>query len=318
MKLCKVINSGLFTTVQDLGRHGFQRYGVPVSGAMDTYAFVAANFLVGNKPEDACLEMTLLGPRLEFLNESQIAIAGAALLPSINDETVSCWQTLQVDKGDVLSFSSPQSGCRAYLAVRGGIDVSTVLGSRSTYVRGGFGGFQGRKLKAGDVIEAHKPKIFPKSGLLMSHEFVPSYSNIMTIGVVLGPQSDYFTEQGMDTLLSNVYTVTTESDRMGYRLEGSRVERKSSFEMVSDAIPVGAVQAPPNGKPIIVMRDAQTTGGYPKIAVVITSDVSRLGQAKPNDKIRFSKISPNKAQTKLLEYMRKLRSMKSKLVETKL
>jgi len=318
MKLCKVINPGLFTTIQDLGRRGFQKYGVPVSGAMDTYAFVAANLLVGNRPEDACLEITLLGPRLEFLNKSQIAIAGAILLPSINGETANCWQTLQVNKGDVLSFRSPQSGCRAYLAVRGGIDVPLVLGSRSTYVRGGFSGFKGRQLKVGDVIEAHKPKILPKSGFLILQEFVPSYSNKWTIEAVLGPQSDCFTEQGMDTFLSNVYTVTTESDRMGYRLDGSKVEQKGSFEMVSDAIPIGAVQVPPNGKPIIVMRDAQTTGGYPKIAIVITSDVSRLGQAKPNDKIQFSKISPSKARTKLLEYMRKLKDMESKLVETKL
>jgi len=318
MKLCKVINPGFLTTVQDLGRRGFQRYGVPVSGAMDTYAFVAANLLVGNRPEDACLEITLLGPRLEFLNESHIAIAGAIFLPSINAETANCWQTLQVNKGDVLSFGSPQGGCRAYLAVSGGIDVPLVLGSRSTYARGGFGGFQGRQLKVGDVIEVHKPKIFPKSVFLTPQEFVPSYSNKWMIEVVLGPQSNCFTEQGIDTFLSNIYTVTAESDRMGYRLDGSKVEQKDSFEMVSDAIPIGAVQVSPNGKPIIVMRDAQTTGGYPKIAIVTTSDVSRLGQAKPNDKIQFSKISPNKARTKLLEYMRKLRDMKSKLVETKL
>ncbi len=317
MKLCKVIKPGLFTTVQDLGRFGFQKYGVPVSGVMDVYAFVTANLLVGNNVNDACLEITLLGPELEFLKEAQIAVTGAALSPTINGASVDCWRTLHVCKGDALSFGFPKDGCRAYLAVRGGIEVPLVLGSRSTYARGGFGGFQGRPLKAGDIIEAGNPNTL-KSGFLMPQELIPHYDNELTIEVVLGPQTDYFTDRGLEAFLSSVYTVTSESDRMGYRLEGPSVEQKSSLEMVSDAIPIGAVQVPRSGKPIIVMRDAQTTGGYPKIAVVTTPDVSRLGQAKPNDKIRFSKISPSRARAKLLEYMRTLSQIKSKLVESEL
>ncbi|MDH5447989.1 MAG: biotin-dependent carboxyltransferase family protein [Candidatus Bathyarchaeota archaeon] len=316
MKSCKVIKSGLFTTVQDLGRYGFQRYGVPVSGVMDNYAFVVANLLVGNKPNDACLEMTLLGPELEFINDAQIAITGAAFLPTINGENDAGWQTLHVCNGDVLSFGRLQSGCRAYVAVRGGVDVPVVLGSRSTYVRGGFGGFEGRRLKAGDVIQTYMPSTFLKSGFLMPQELIPCYSNDVMVEVVLGPQSDYFTDRGLETLLSSIYTVTAESDRMGYRLDGAKVEQKDSLNMVSDAIPVGAVQVPRSGKPILVMRDAQTTGGYPKIAVVTTPDVSRLGQAKPNDKIQFSKISPSKARTKLLEHMKTLSQMKGKLIKT--
>lgn len=317
MKSCKVIKPGFFTTVQDIGRCGFQRYGVPVSGVMNNYAFVAANLLVGNKPNDACLEITLLGPELEFLNDAQIAITGAAFSPTVNGENVACWQTLQVCKGDVLSFGRLQSGCRAYVAVRGGVDVPVVLGSRSTYVRGGFGGFEGRRLKAEDVIQAYKPSKL-KSGFLMPQELVPHYDNELMVEVVLGPQSDYFTDRGLETLLSGIYTVTAESDRMGYRLDGAKVEQKDSLNMVSDAIPVGAVQVPRGGKPIIVMRDAQTTGGYPKIAIVITPDVSRLGQAKPNDKIQFSRISPSKARTKLLEYIKTLSQMKGKLIKAEL
>lgn len=318
MKLCRVVKPGLFTTVQDSGRHGFQRYGVPVSGAMDNYAFVAANFLVDNKPNDTCLEITLLGPELEFLDKAQVAITGAALAPTVNGGEVACWRTLEVRKGDVLSFGPPQSGCRAYLAVRGGIDVPVVLGSRSTYVRGGFGGFRGRRLKAGDVIEACKPDVLLKSGFLLPQELIPSYSNELTVEAVLGPQIDYFTGSGVETFLSSCYTVTVESDRMGYRLVGSRVEQKGLLGMISDAIPIGAVQVPKSGKPIVVMRDAQTTGGYPKIAVVTTPDVSRLGQVKPNDRIRFSKISPSKARKKFLEYRRTLSQMKGELVESEL
>lgn len=318
MKLCKVIKPGLFTTVQDLGRRGSQRYGMPVSGAMDSYAFVAANLLVGNSPNDACFEITLLGPELEFLANSQIAITGAALSPVVNGEEVVCWQTLQVHKGDVLSFGHPKDGGRAYLAARGGINSPVVLGSRSTYIRGGFGGFQGRQLKMEDVIEICKPSEVFKRGFALPQELIPHYGSEVNVEVVLGPQSDYFTEKGLKTFLSNVYKVTAESDRMGYRLEGSEVEQRGSFEMVSDAIPAGAVQVPRSGKPIIVMRDAQTTGGYPKIAVVTTPDISRLGQVKPNDKILFSKVSLGKAQIRLLEFMKTLSQMKSKLVELSL
>ena len=314
MKLCKVTKPGLFTTVQDLGRRGFRKFGVPVSGVMDHYAFVAANLLVGNKPNDAGLEITLVGPEFEFLAEAQIAISGAALSPTLNSEEAACWQTLQVCKGDVLSFGSPKSGCRAYLAVRGGIEVPVVLSSRSTYVRGGFGGFRGRRLKEGDVIEAFKSNML-KFGFMMPQELIPCYTNEFIVDVVLGPQSDYFTDLSLEMFLSSIYIVSIESDRMGYRLNGTKVEQKGSLDMVSDAIPVGAVQVPLSGKPIIAMQDTQTTGGYPKIAVVATPDVSRLGQAKPNDKIRFSKISPSVARTKLLRHMKTPSMIKSKLLE---
>jgi antagonist of KipI len=318
LKLCEVTKSGFFTTVQDLGRLGFQRYGVPVSGAMDTYSLTAANLLVGNKPNDACLEVTLIGPELLFLSEAQIALTGARFYPAVNGERVACWQTLQVHKDEVLSFGSSQSGCRAYLAVRGGINVPVVLGSRSTYVRGGFGGFQGRQLRAGDVLEAHGSALPLASGFAVPIDAVPEYTGELLVEVVLGPQTACFTEQGLETFLSSSYEVTTESDRMGYRLEGAEVERKDLMDIVSDAIPVGAIQVPRDSRPIILMRDAQTTGGYPKIAVVTTPDVSRLGQAKPRDRIRFSMVSPSKARERLLEYLKALSLLKGKLVESRL
>jgi antagonist of KipI len=318
LKLCELTKSGFFTTVQDLGRFGFQRYGVPVSGAMDTYALTAANLLVGNKPSDACLEITLIGPELLFLSEAQIALTGATFYPMVNEERVACWQTLQVHRGEVLSFGSSQNGCRAYLAVRGGINVPVVLGSRSTYVRGGFGGSQGRQLRAGDVLEAHESTAPLTSGFAVPTEAVPEYTRELLVEVVLGPQTACFTEQGLETFLSSAYEVTTESDRMGYRLDGAEVERRDLMDIVSDALPVGAIQVPRNSRPIILMRDAQTTGGYPKIAVVTTPDVSRLGQAKPRDRIRFSRVSPSKARERLLEYLKTLSLLKGKLVESRL
>ncbi len=318
MKLCRVVKPGLLTTVQDFGRFGFQKYGVPVSGVMDTYAFVAANFLVGNESSDACLEITLLGPELKFLSDAHIAIAGADLSPTLNGDAVSCWQTLRACEGDVLAFGPTRSGFRAYLAAKGGVDVPVMLGSRSTYIRGCFGGFHGRQLKAGDVIEVCKPKRLLDSYLSMPPGLVPSYGREFTVEAVLGPQSYCFTNRGVETFLSGVYTVTAESDRMGYRLDGPEVEQRSTTGFVSEAVPVGAVQVPESGKPIIVMRDAQTTGGYPKIAVITTPDISRLGQATPNDKIRFSKTSPSRAREKLLEYMKALNQMRSKLEEAEL
>ncbi len=318
MKLCKVTKPGFFTSVQDSGRFGFQRYGVPVSGAMDTYAFTAANLLVGNKPNDACLEATFLGPELLFLSEAQVAVTGAAFSPTINWEKVACWRTLRIRRGDVFSFGSSQNGCRVYLAVRGGMDVPTVLGSKSTYVRGSFGGLQGRQLKAGDVLEAQEPVKPLASGFSMPKELIPEYARELTVEVVLGPQHEYFTERGLETLLSSVYEVTSESDRMGYRLDGADVESKGVTGIVSDATLGGAVQVPRDGKPIILMRDAHTTGGYPKIAVVTTPDVSRLGQAKSSDKIRFSRVSLSKAREKLMEYRKALSLLMSRLIESRL
>ena len=313
MKLFKVNKPGLFTTVQDLGRFGFQRYGVPVSGAMDSFAFTLANYLVGNRSNDAGLEITLLGPELEFLSDSWVAITGANLSPALNGEAVACWQTLAVHNEDVLSFGQPQCGCRAYLAVKGGINVPLVMNSRSTYVRGGLGGFRGRRLRAEDIVEGFEIGRL-KKGFCLPKELVPFYLNELEVEVVFGPQSEYFTNEGREAFLSSDYVVTVESDRMGYRLDGLRVERRGSLDMVSDAISVGSVQVPESGRPIIMMRDAQTTGGYPKIGVITTSDVSLLGQVKPNDEVKFSQTSPSRAQTRLLEYMKNLQNIGKRLL----
>jgi biotin-dependent carboxylase-like uncharacterized protein len=198
------------------------------------------------------------------------------------------------------------------LAIRGGIDVPLVLGSKSTYSRGNFGGFNGRKLEAEDTIKIHKPSTMPKFDYTLPKELIPQNNRIMKIEVILGPQSEYFTRESLETFQSNVFTISVDSDRMGYRLEGPTVRHKTS-DMISDAIPTGAVQIPKDGKPIIMMRDSQTTGGYPKIAVVTTPDISCLGQAKPMDKISFRIVSPAYARTKLIRFLNTLSRMKNKL-----
>jgi antagonist of KipI len=313
MRIFQVIKPGLFTTVQDVGRCGYLRCGVPVSGAMDQFSLVAANLLVGNNPSDACLETTLIGPELEVLAETQIAITGGDCSPKINGKSVLMWGTLTVENGDVVSFGRMQSGCRTYLSVRGGIDVPIALGSRSTYVRGGFGGMNGRQLKVGDTMEGFDAKHL-RIEYSMPEEQVPIFTNQIKVHVIPGPQSNMFTEKGLDTFLSSEYTVTLEADRMGYRLEGSLIEHGEKADIVSDALLPGAVQVPKSGKPIVIMRDAQTTGGYSKIAVVIAPDVSLLGQAKPNDIIEFSKITLRRAHMKLAEYCKLLDALKGTLV----
>jgi biotin-dependent carboxylase-like uncharacterized protein len=301
IRLFQVTKPGLFTTIQDLGRYGYLRYGVPISGAMDQFSLVVANLLVGNDVNAACLETTLIGPELQVLREAQIAITGGDCSPKINGETVPMWQMSTVQEGDVVSFGRMQSGCRAYLSTRGGIDTPIILRSWSTYARGKFGGMDGRPLKTGDVIEG-----FSASPLniefSMPEEFVPHFISPFKVDAIPGPQVDMFTEDGVETFFSNPYTVTSESDRMGYRLEGPHIEHEGKADIISDALLPGAIQVPKSGKPIVIMRDAQTTGGYPKIAVVISSDVSMLGQAKPNDKVEFSRITLVEAHWKLQEY----------------
>jgi biotin-dependent carboxylase-like uncharacterized protein len=224
------------------------------------------------------------------------------------------WQTLEVQKGAVVSFGKMESGCRAYLSIRGGIDTPQVLGSRSTYVRGGFGGINGRQLKAEDIIGGFSVSLL-KVGYSMPEELVPKFTGQFKAHVILGPQADMFTEEGITTFLSSQYKVTLEADRMGYRLEGSMIEHKAKADIVSDALLPGAVQIPKNGKPIMIMRDAQTAGGYPKIAVIITPDISTLGQAKTNDIIEFSKIMIQQAHEKISEYYKFLNILSKKLIK---
>jgi len=315
VRIFSVIKPGAFTTIQDLGRYGYLRQGIPISGAMDTFSHVAANLLVANHPNAATLEITLIGPELRALTDTEIAITGADLTLRINGEEASLWQTIRINKGDIISFGMPRSGCRAYLALRGGINVPKVLGSRSTYTRGEFGGINGKPLQAGDIIHGFN-EIKPLNiELKLPIELIPNYPKKYRAHVILGPQKEAFTEKGIETFLSSLYTVTAESDRMGYRLEGPDIEHVSKADIVSDAILPGAVQVPEDRKPIIMMRDAQTTGGYAKIAVVTTPDLSLLAQAKPGNTIRFVKVPLAEARKRLIEFNKKLDTLKAKLLK---
>ena len=289
--LLETITPGLLTTIQDRGRHGYQAFGMPVAGAVDEYALRIANILVGNEEGAAALEITLLGPKFKVLAPGKVSLTGADLGATINGREFPRWETVAVRAGDEIAFTAVKSGCRAYLALAGGIDVPQVMGSRSTYLRGKIGGLEGRALKAGDKIGvcAQAVKNIPL-GTRLSPDLIPGYDPLIRLRVILGPQDDHFTAAGMDTFLNSEYTVTTEADRMGYRLEGPTIEHVAGGDIISDGIPLGAVQIPGHGMPIVMLADRQTTGGYAKIANVSSVDLSLIGQAKPGDKVRFQLI----------------------------
>ncbi|HHV06855.1 MAG TPA: biotin-dependent carboxyltransferase [Firmicutes bacterium] len=293
----EVVMPGLLTTVQDRGRHGYQAFGMPVAGAVDEYALRIANILVGNPEGAAALEMTLLGPQLKVLAPTKLALTGADLGAEINGQEFPRWQTVAVATGDEITFKAATSGCRGYLAVAGGIDVPEVMGSRSTYLRGKIGGLDGRALKVGDHINANSAaaKKNIQTGAQLAPELMPRYEGPITLRVILGPQDDHFTPTGQEIFLSSKYQVTTDADRMGCRLEGATIEHAAGADIISDGIPLGAVQVPGHGLPIIMLADRQTTGGYPKIATVASVDLSHIAQAKPGDEISFEAISRSEA-----------------------
>ena len=306
-----VLNPGLLTTVQDLGRVGYQQFGVSVSGVMDPRATALANILVGNPDGEAVLECTMMGPHLQFNKANVIAITGGDLGATLDGQPVQTYKAFKVEAGQVLKFTMPKKGCRAFVAFAGGLDIPEVMGSRSTYMKAKIGGFQGRKLEKGDEIGFRAPNPdLPNPNLRsMAPEFVPRAE--YTVRVVLGPQDDYFTDAGIQTFLSEVYTVTAEFDRMGCRLEGAVIQHKDGGDIISDGIAFGAIQVPSAGKPIIMLGDRQTTGGYTKIANVISADFRILAQLKQGDKVRFEKVSVKAAQEALMAQRATLRLIRS-------
>lgn len=307
-----ILSPGLLTTVQDFGRIGYQQFGVPVSGVVDPRAMSIANILVDNPEDEAVLECTMLGPQIRFNAPNAIAITGGDLGPTIDNQPIPNYAAIRVEAGQVLRFAGLRSGCRAYIAFAGGLDIAPVMGSRSTYMKAKIGGVEGRKLQKDDVIKFRKPNPDLR-GLNIRHispEFVPRLE--YKLRVVLGPQDDMFTEHGIGTFLSESYVVTPEFDRMGCRLDGEIIEHKGeSGDIISDGIAFGAIQVPTAGKPIIMLSDRQTTGGYTKIANVISADFRILAQLKAGDRVRFAQVSVAAAQDALLTQRAALKTLRT-------
>ncbi len=296
--MLEIIKPGLFTTIQDFGRWGYQSYGVCISGALDPFALGAANLLVGNPQTSAGLEITVFGPTVKFRKETLFAVTGADLGPRLDGKEIRNWTCHRAEGGSQLAFSIRKMGVRAYLAVYGGIDVLPVMGSRSTYILGGFGGKEGRALKSHDLLpypdlpaEAH-----PYIGNHLPEHFRPAYKKNPSLRVVMGPFTSYFSEKGVETMLSGEYSIAQNSDRMGYRLEGAPIERKNLAELISCGLANGTVQVPANGQPIILLADRQTIGGYPIIATVVGADLPLVAQCAPGDRLSFSAVSVDEAQ----------------------
>ncbi|SEC80263.1 biotin-dependent carboxyltransferase family protein [Paenibacillus sp. GP183] len=298
MEFVHVVKPGFFTTVQDLGRRAYQKFGVSASGAMDPLSLRLANLLVGNNEDEAALEATLIGPKLRFGADGVIAITGGNLSPSINGNSVGMWKSLRIYKDDELSFGGCKSGCRTYISFAGGIGVPKVIGSRSTFIRGNYGGIEGRALATGDEIPiGSSPFNYSQiAGRTLRYEHTPDYSQDRTIRFIPGPQINAFTSESVETFTSNPYTVTNESDRMGYRLQGEQLMHIAGADIISDFIAMGSIQVPAIGQPIILMADCQVSGGYTKIGVIISVDIPFTAQKKPGDQIRFQAMEVSDAQ----------------------
>jgi antagonist of KipI len=324
--MIRVLGRGLLATVQDLGRWGYQRNGVSPSGAMDSVSHRVANVLVGNDENAATLEITLVGPALEFETDALVAICGGDLSPRISDLPVPGWRAVYVKRGPTLTFHDPAWGSRAYLAVGGGFDVPMSMGSRSTYLRAGIGGVKGNALSKGDRLAIGRPseatlhtmerasaRLGPIPFAMSERALDPvrlGYHQLSRrVRVTRGPQFQMFDDGDQRVLLGESFTVSEHSDRMGYRLSGHLLRSGSGADIISQAVLHGTIQVPPGGEPIALMADRQTVGGYPIVAQVISCDLPTMAQLKPGDQVRFEAVSVEKAQAALSLRESRLQSM---------
>ncbi len=312
----RVETFGLLTTLQDLGRRGFQHLGVGPTGAMDEVSHRLANLLVGNPAQAPTVEMTLTGPNLRFKTESLVALCGADLSPKIEDQPVPLWRPVLVKAGALLRFGRPAQGVRCYLAAEGGFQVPIVMGSASTNLSASFGGFQGRALKVGDQLETgpcpgnRYPTLrrgFQRGErpFLGTAWFAPwsrelDFARPATLRFIPGPQWPLLTDESRQSVLEATFKVAPNSNRMGLRMQGPKLSLEQPLEMISSAVATGTLQLPPDGSLILLMADRQTTGGYPRLGEVTSVDLPKAAQLRPGEALRFSPISLEAAQELLL------------------
>lgn len=325
--MIKITKQGLLTSIQDLGRYGYQKYGVIASGVMDSTAHRIANLLVGNDENEATLELTLLGPDMEFSEDTLISICGGNLSPSVDGKPVKLWRSVLVKAGSKLKFGGCKTGCRAYLAVAGGFDLPEVMDSKSTYIRAGIGGFNGKPLQADDELTLREPsefaaqitevlaaeldgQKFAEMQWTIASEFTSTAASKPKVRVMKGRQYDWFTQESQMKLFTESFEVTSQSDRMGYRLKGPELQLEKEQEMLSEAVNFGTIQVPSEGNPIVLLADRQTTGGYPKIGQIATVDLPIMAQLKPGDKVQFTEVSHEVAQQLYLDREKQIHQLK--------
>lgn len=301
--MLKIIKSGFFSSIQDEGRYGYQKYGVIVSGVMDTTAYRIGNALLKQRNKPA-IEMTLIGGTFQFTKQTTFILTGGLMEATINELPIAMYKAIHVQAGDILACGPIQKGARSYLCILGGFLVDEVLGSHSTYLKAQFGGFGGRTLKLGDEIPYTEV-----SGQSVSYSYSPNHFYADTpIRILQGTEWGHFSERTQQQFLKQNYTISLEADRMGYRLEcETPITLQEPFQLLSEAVTFGTIQLPPNGQPIILMADRQTTGGYPKIAQVITADLHRLAQLRPMQILQFECVTMDQAEDAYIKHEQQLR-----------
>lgn len=320
----EVRKPGLATSVQDTGRTGYYHLGIPPSGAMDRYSLRSANRLVGNAEELAALEITFLGPELEFGEKAIVAVTGARLVPRVNGEPMPLDESFEVAAGGVLSFEFLKAGARAYLAVAGGIDVPVVLGSRSTYALGALGGYLGRKLAAGDSVPVGNPGPLARSGRRLPAALVTETPSEVQLRVVPGLYDHWLTKESLAGFFEDTWSVGSEADRIGYRFKHGRPlkfrDRPRPFGAGSDpsnivdaCYPIGSIQVPGGLEPIVLHYDAVSGGGYAMLGTVINADLDRIAQLQPNHKARFVPVDMDQAIAARTAYGARLAQLRAAL-----
>jgi biotin-dependent carboxylase-like uncharacterized protein len=322
----EVLDGGLLTTVQDGGRHGLYNTGIPPSGAMDDFSYRAANLLVGNEEDAPALEATYLGPRLRFGEDRTVAVTGAEMPPKVDGTPRPTWQAFDVKAGETLEFDHLREGARSYIAVAGGIDVPEVLGSRSTYARVALGGFEGRRLQAGDELPVGEPSPAAKTrvGAEVSERARPRFAKENDVRIILGLYDHRLTDESLQCFLDAEWTVTTDADRVGYRYRGIELEfvpreevpfgvGSSPWNTCSLNYPFGVIQLPGGVEPIVLMRDGVSGGNYASVGTVISADLDRIAQTKTHDKTRFCSVSLDEALGARAERRRRLDNIRSEL-----
>ncbi|ASM35252.1 allophanate hydrolase subunit 2 [Campylobacter sputorum subsp. bubulus] len=301
--MIRIKNAGLLSSIQDFGRIGFKKFGMPTAGVMDKFAYVVSQFLVQNDEFDGVIETTIVGVEIEFFEDMIICVTGAQNELFINGDKKELWKAHLVNQGDVLLLKNATNGARNYIAFSKKMSLKKINSSLSTYLKSNIGGFHGRALQNDDEIEfeqnykIYKPINLPKN-------FIPLYKQKESIKVVLGPEKDAFSDKGIYTFLNSTYNITQSCDRMGYRLSGEKIEHKNGADIISNAVFFGSIQVPNSGEPIILMADAQTTGGYTKIATILPSELPKVGQLKGGDKISFVEVSNEEAQDIEIKYQK--------------
>jgi len=302
-----VLKPGLQSTIQDLGRYNYSHFGISASGAADPLSLKIGNLIVGNKETASAIEMTIIGGEFQFDSECYIAISGSEFEASLDNNYITNQKAIDVKKGQILSFGPTKTGARAYLCVQGGINVDNYLSSKSTHILSGIGGYLGRPISKGDVLNfgINKNSIKP----IIFREILDI--NLSKIRIISGLQSNFFDDKAWSSFISNPFTVSNSSNRMGIRLDGNKILSNIESEIITEGVPLGAIQVPGSGDPIISFVEHQTTGGYPKIANVIIADIHKVGQLKPGDKFQFNLVSKEEAEELRLEQMAFIKNLKN-------